>query len=205
MVGARHASRYGPSECHWPAHSRTQCGGRSAGCWRWHARALASSNPSRRWRCCHDRPGRHGRRRVAVGSDGHVQSPPAGSGRESSLATCNVWTTAGAGLPSTTGGPAIANDEAESGSPVVLFGGIGNELKMWLWSAQGWMLAHPSATPPGRSDAALAYDPTTHDLLLFGGVLPPVGLPTTRGHGTAAPGRESVSRARGPPADRRPA
>jgi hypothetical protein len=97
--------------------------------------------------------------------------PPGGSGPESSLAACTVWATAEAGLPSTTGSPSIADDEAESGSPVVFFGGIGNESKTWLWSAQRWMLAHPSATPPGRNKAALAYDPTTHDLLLFGGVL----------------------------------
>ena len=36
---------------------------------------------------------------------------------------------------------------------------------------QRWALAQPSLSPPGRSDASLAYDPTTHDLLLFGGVL----------------------------------
>ncbi len=87
--------------------------------------------------------------------------------------SCTVWTTETAGVPSTSGGAAIAQDVSETGNPVVLFGGIGNESKTWLWWGLGqrWALAQPSVSPPGRSDAALAYDPTTHDLLLFGGVL----------------------------------
>lgn len=86
---------------------------------------------------------------------------------------CSVWSTEAAGVPSISGGAAIAQDGSETGSPVVLFGGVGNESKTWLWSALGqrWALAQPSASPPGRSDAALEYDPITHDLLLFGGVL----------------------------------
>ena len=94
--------------------------------------------------------------------------PGGGSG-----GACSVWSTEAAGVPSTSGGAAVAQDGSEPGSPVVLFGGIGNESKTWLWSALGqrWALAQPSASPPGRSDAALEYDPITHDLLLYGGVL----------------------------------
>jgi hypothetical protein len=90
--------------------------------------------------------------------------------------SCTVWTLEAPGVaPSTSGGAAIAQDGWESGSPVVLFGGVGNESKTWLWSEldqhQRWALAQPSVSPPGRSHAALAYDPTVHDLVLFGGVL----------------------------------
>jgi len=88
-------------------------------------------------------------------------------------ASCDVWTTETAGVPTTAGGSATAQDEDETGDPVVLFGGVGNESKTWLWSGstQRWALARPAVAPPGRSGAALAYDPTSHDLLLFGGVL----------------------------------
>ncbi len=87
--------------------------------------------------------------------------------------SCTVWTTETAGVPSSSGGAAIAQDLSEAGNPVVLFGGTGNEARTWLWRGLGqrWGLAQPSTSPPGRSDAALAYDPTSHDLLLFGGVL----------------------------------
>jgi hypothetical protein len=56
---------------------------------------------------------------------------------------------------------------------VLLFGGIDNYANTWLWNDHGWTHAHPSASPPGRFDAAVAYDPVMHVVMVYGGRLAP--------------------------------
>src|SRR5580704_140449 len=54
---------------------------------------------------------------------------------------------------------------------VLLFGGVDNYGETWLWDGSRWSPAHPRASPPGRSEAAAAYDPETGLVMLFGGRL----------------------------------
>jgi hypothetical protein len=56
---------------------------------------------------------------------------------------------------------------------VLLFGGTDNYDNTWLWNYNGWTLAHPSASPPGRFDAAVAYNPVMHVVMVYGGRLGP--------------------------------
>ncbi|HLZ70739.1 MAG TPA: kelch repeat-containing protein [Dehalococcoidia bacterium] len=72
---------------------------------------------------------------------------------------------------------AMAYDEARQ--VVVLFGGCCDGLDnnglsdTWIWDGAQWTEAHPPASPPARSQAAMAYDPRSRLVLLFGGeVLP---------------------------------
>jgi hypothetical protein len=61
----------------------------------------------------------------------------------------------------------------------VLFGGCcssGVDLRAgpflgdtWVWDGANWTLQQPTASPPARSGAALAYDPILASMLLFGG------------------------------------
>jgi hypothetical protein len=39
----------------------------------------------------------------------------------------------------------------------------------WLWDGSGWTLASPPADPGARVSAAMAWDPTTGNVVLFGG------------------------------------
>jgi hypothetical protein len=39
----------------------------------------------------------------------------------------------------------------------------------WLWSNRQWVQAHPPVAPPARTGAAVAWDPGTREVLLFGG------------------------------------
>jgi hypothetical protein len=61
----------------------------------------------------------------------------------------------------------VADDPAAA--QVVLFGGVQNDDNTWVWSGGRWTLAEPATSPPGRIDAAAAYDPQTRRVLLFGG------------------------------------
>ncbi|MGH2588556.1 MAG: Kelch repeat-containing protein, partial [Dehalococcoidia bacterium] len=65
--------------------------------------------------------------------------------------------------------------DAANGS-LVLFGGqvttaAGRTLldDTWVWNGETWMQADPAASPSARSGAALAYDPASQTLVLFGG------------------------------------
>jgi hypothetical protein len=80
--------------------------------------------------------------------------------------------------PQSTGGFSVA-DDAASGQ-VVVFGGIQDDEATWLWNGTRWNLAEPKVSPPGRIDAATAYDPALHLVLLFGGH----GAPGTDLHDT---------------------
>ncbi len=59
-------------------------------------------------------------------------------------------------------------DDSSSGQ-IVLFGGVDDYANTWIWAGGRWTLADPSLSPPGRIDAAEAYDPSTQQVLLFGG------------------------------------
>ncbi len=52
-------------------------------------------------------------------------------------------------------------------------GGVDSYDTTWLWEGQSWTLARPPASPPGRFGAAMAYDPATRTVLLYGGRLGP--------------------------------
>jgi hypothetical protein len=61
---------------------------------------------------------------------------------------------------------------------VVLFGGNGGTGPWpagpvfgdtWTWQSGCWTQQHPAASPSPRQGAAVAWDPATHQLLLFGG------------------------------------
>jgi hypothetical protein len=54
---------------------------------------------------------------------------------------------------------------------VVLFGGVDSYDETWLWDGNRWARARPRMSPPGRFQAAAAYDPDTRLVMLFGGRL----------------------------------
>jgi hypothetical protein len=56
---------------------------------------------------------------------------------------------------------------------LVTFGGVDSYDTTWLWNGRGWALARPSSSPPGRFNAAAAYDPLTGVVMLYGGRLGP--------------------------------
>ncbi len=58
---------------------------------------------------------------------------------------------------------------------LLLFGGMGNSghgvwyNTTWLWTGTTWQEAHPAVSPAARSYGCMAYDGTSHELVLFGG------------------------------------
>ncbi|HEY8673689.1 MAG TPA: hypothetical protein VIM76_08010 [Candidatus Dormibacteraeota bacterium] len=67
-------------------------------------------------------------------------------------------------------GFSVADDPAVH--RVVLFGGVDSYDETWLWNGNRWSRAQPRTSPPGRFQAAAAYDPETRLVMLFGGRLP---------------------------------
>jgi hypothetical protein len=72
--------------------------------------------------------------------------------------------------------PAVAYDPAHHN--VVLFGGVTGTRShptflndTWTWDGTDWTRQHPDVSPPARFAASLVTDPTTHSVLLFGGVV----------------------------------
>ncbi|MGH9919082.1 MAG: kelch repeat-containing protein, partial [Nitrososphaerales archaeon] len=70
-------------------------------------------------------------------------------------------------------GTSMAYDQA-TGS-LVLFGGDGSGTGTaldgtWLWTGSTWAEQSPATSPPARSNAAMAYDAATGDVVLFGGI-----------------------------------
>jgi hypothetical protein len=57
---------------------------------------------------------------------------------------------------------------------VVLFNQLG---QTWLFSGSTWSEAHPTVSPSGRIDAAMAWDPKLNAMLLFGGSVGEHGQP----------------------------
>ena len=80
------------------------------------------------------------------------------------------WTKAADG-PGIESAPAsIAYDQANR--DVVLFGAVDNSggTGTWTWSGSSWRTMNPLHAPPARRDAAMASDPKTSNVLLFGGM-----------------------------------
>jgi hypothetical protein len=71
--------------------------------------------------------------------------------------------------PFSTNGYSVANDPDTD--QLVVFGGDLSLNQTWLWRTH-WTLAHPPISPSGRENAAIAYDPDLHMVLLFGGIRP---------------------------------
>jgi len=42
----------------------------------------------------------------------------------------------------------------------------------WTWNGTTWIELHPAVSPPPRAHAAMAYDPATREIVLFGGFGP---------------------------------
>lgn len=68
-----------------------------------------------------------------------------------------------------------------STNQLVLFGGenmsipnptfdYGYSNETWVWTGNTWQQQNPANSPPPRADGSIAYDPVTHDVVLFGGV-----------------------------------
>jgi hypothetical protein len=82
--------------------------------------------------------------------------------------------------PFSTDGYSAADDVADN--QLVMFGGDLSLDQTWVWNGGKWTLRHPRRSPSGREEAAIAYDPQLHMVLLFGGVAPPqTGLDDTWG------------------------
>jgi hypothetical protein len=54
---------------------------------------------------------------------------------------------------------------------VLVFGGVDSYDETWLWDGRQWSRALPHVSPPGRFQAAAAYDPVNKSVMLFGGRL----------------------------------
>jgi hypothetical protein len=82
--------------------------------------------------------------------------------------------------PQSAGGFSVADDPVSG--QIVMFGGLPDDEATWLFDGARWTLAEPTLSPSGRIDAAIAYDPALHLVLLFGGH----GSPGTDLHDTWA-------------------
>jgi glucosylceramidase len=76
--------------------------------------------------------------------------------------------------PSPLADASMATDSATS--QLVLFGGgqcLGSSCSVsnqtWTWARGGWVMLSPEHNPPARSEAAMAYDPASRQIVLFGG------------------------------------
>jgi N-acetylneuraminic acid mutarotase len=77
-------------------------------------------------------------------------------------------------------GAAMAYDAATR--TVVMFGGEGTTATgslgdTWVWDGSTWTKQHPTASPPARLDASMAYDTATRTVVLFGGSSQGIGDP----------------------------
>ena len=74
--------------------------------------------------------------------------------------------------PSPVDGVASLAYDTSSGQ-LVLVGAFGSgsatSEQTWTWDGNTWSKRTPASTPPALSDASMAYDPVTEDLILFGG------------------------------------
>jgi hypothetical protein len=74
--------------------------------------------------------------------------------------------------PGLLAGHAMAYDEATGN--IVLFGGQNGTTYMssnetWVWDGANWRQMHPEVSPPERFGHAMAYDPISRKIVLFGG------------------------------------
>ena len=102
---------------------------------------------------------------------GAVSPPVTTSVPPSAGSTIPLHETCAAACPMSSFGYALAY--YPPARQVLLFGGVDNYANTWLWNYHGWTLAHPSASPPGRFDAAVAYNPVMHVVMIYGGRLGP--------------------------------
>ncbi len=102
-----------------------------------------------------------------------AMAPPA---VQASPAPVPAWTQqAPAASPSARQNAAMAYDAATG--TVVLFGGFHNRLgdllqlgDTWTWDGTTWTKQAPAVHPSARAGAAMAYDPATGTVVLFGGL-----------------------------------
>src|SRR5215471_15653290 len=85
------------------------------------------------------------------------------SGRRPGTIFGDTWTRTGASM---------AFDPATH--QLLLFGGsattgTGFSNQTWTWNGSNWTQLHPAASPPGREDQQMAYDPATQTVILFAG------------------------------------
>jgi hypothetical protein len=85
-----------------------------------------------------------------------------------------TWTQANpATSPPNREGASMVFDQATNN--VVLFGGYNgfntatNYSDTWTWDGSTWTEQHPATSPTGRYEAAMAYVPVAHNVVLFGG------------------------------------
>jgi hypothetical protein len=57
---------------------------------------------------------------------------------------------------------------------VIVFGGWGGDLgqdtnQTWSWDGTNWVLLNPAKSPSARDGLGMAYDPATHEVVMFGG------------------------------------
>lgn len=71
--------------------------------------------------------------------------------------------------PASAFGFSVADDPAIH--RVLLFGGVDSYDETWLWDGSRWSRLAPRVSPPGRFQAAAAYNPDTGVVMLFGGRL----------------------------------
>lgn len=95
----------------------------------------------------------------------------AGSQRPASGNPASTGTIAPPTRPLSSFGYNVVEDPATK--QVVLFGGVDNYDNTYLWDGRRWLLAHPKQHPPGRFNAAAAYDPLTRLVMVYGGRLAP--------------------------------
>ncbi len=105
---------------------------------------------------------------AAAGVAGYLVSRPQGPAGDARPISNPVPTPRG---PFSTDGYSVADDAATN--QVLVFGGTLSLTQTWVWSAGHWELRHPRTSPSGREQAAIAYDPQLHMVLLFGGIRPP--------------------------------
>lgn len=112
-----------------------------------------------------------------AGLAGYLISRPPGPVGDTRPTSYPVPTPSG---PFSTDAYSVADDAATN--QVLVFGGTRTLTQTWVWSAGHWVLRHPRTSPSGREEAATAYDPQLHMVLLFGGIRPPqTGLSDTWG------------------------
>jgi len=115
---------------------------------------------------------------VGLASSTCAYSPSSSSKQtQASQETAAPSSTPEVGVPGTPGarlGAAMAWDQKDA--YLLMFGGArygpsGNVPydDTWAWTGHGWRQLKPAASPPGRTFGAMAFDPGTQRVLLFGG------------------------------------
>jgi hypothetical protein len=94
-------------------------------------------------------------------------------------------------------GFSVADDPATH--RVVFFGGVDSYDQTWVWDGGRWSRLMPRTSPPGRFQAAAAYNPETRLVMLFGGRLAEGQLVNDTWAWSGSTWRELDNGAGGPP------